>query len=92
MISSLAKFASDTKLFRVAKAMYLCAIGKWASKCQMPFNINKDKIMHIGAKILTTHTSEITMIDEGRALGVTVNISMMVSTGCASAVKRPKAC
>ena len=56
--NEVAKFADDTKLFKVVKTERYCEelqrdpskLGEWASKWQMWFNVSKCKVMHVGAK------------------------------------------
>ena len=56
--SEVAKFADDTKLFKVDTTQRDCEelqrdlskLGEWASKWQIRFNVSKCKVMHLGAK------------------------------------------
>ena len=98
--SEVAKFADDTKLFRVVKTRRDCEelqkdlskLEEWAAKWQMRFNVGKCKVMHIGAKNpnfkYRLTGSELSVTDQERDLGVLVDSSMKVSTQCAAAVKK----
>ena len=54
--SEAAKFADDTKLFKVVTTQRDCEelqrdlskLGEWASKWQMWFSVSKCKVMHVG--------------------------------------------
>lgn len=49
MANGIARFANDIKLFRVVITVrHICTLGECASKWQMPFNVRKGKVMHIG--------------------------------------------
>lgn len=53
-----AKFTDDTTLFRVIKIIRhckgfqrdLCTLREWVSVWQIPLNMNKYKVKHIGTK------------------------------------------
>ena len=53
-----AKFANDTKLFKVVRTQRDCEelqrdlykLGEWEPKWQMWFSVSKCKVMHVGAK------------------------------------------
>ena len=98
--SEVAKFADDTKLFRVVKTKRDCEelqkdlskLGEWAEKWQMRFNVKKCKVMHIGAKnqnfTYRLMGSELSVTAQERDLGVLVDNSMKVSTQCAAAIRK----
>ena len=66
--SEVARFADDTKLFKVVKTQRDCEelqrdlskLGEWASKWQMQFNVSKCKVMHVGAKKIPKTSSSLT--------------------------------
>ena len=99
----MAKFADDTKLFRVVKTREDCEalqrdlskMGEWASTWQMGFNVAKCKVMHIGAKNpnykYTLMGSELAETDQERDLGVVVDNSMKMSRQCVTAIKKANA-
>ena len=55
--STIKLFANDTKIYRVIKSYEdseilqndLLDIMKWSEKWQLPFNLTKCKIMHLGS-------------------------------------------
>lgn len=55
----MAKFAEDTKLFRMVKSRVdfeklqdnLSKLGEWTRKGQMKFSVGKYMVMHTGTKI-----------------------------------------
>ena len=101
--SEVAKFADDTKLFRVVKAREDCEalqrdlsrLEEWASMWQMRFNVAKCKVMHIGTKNpkykYKLMGSELAETDQERDLGVMIDNSLKTSAQCATAIKKANA-
>ncbi|CAM5097662.1 unnamed protein product [Natator depressus] len=98
--SEVAKFADDTKLLKIVKTKADCEelqkdltkLSDWATKCQMKFNADKCKVMHIG-KNNPNYTynmmgANVATTNQEKDLGVIVESSLKTSTQCAAAVKK----
>ena len=97
--SHILKFADDSKLWGAAdnsldRALIqkdLDTLGEWSNKNQMPFNINKCKIMHIGKNNIkwnyTLLNHKITSTSEEKDLGVYISENFKPSLNCSIASK-----
>ena len=69
-------------------------VGEWSKKWQMPFNLDKCKIMHIGHKNKNEKYEllgkEIESVQQERDLGVVITNDLKSSNQCIEAVKKPK--
>ena len=100
MVAKISKFADDTKLgMNVAKdgntALLqedLRKIGEWSTTWQMPFNVGKCKVMHIGYRNLQSgYTLQGTSLESTEAekdLGVTITSDLKFSKQCIEAEKK----
>ena len=103
IVSSLSKFADDTKLMHEISSIEdanqlqldLHTLYDWAEEWQMMFNLDKCKVMHLGNKtVLETHQvynmggSLLKVVDEEKDLGVIVNRSLKPSRQCTEAAKK----
>ncbi|CAM5106410.1 unnamed protein product [Eretmochelys imbricata] len=98
--SEVAKFADDTKLFKIVKTKADCeelqkALTKltdWATKWQMKLNVDKCKVMHTGKNnpndTYSTMGANLATTNQEKDLGVIVGSSLKTSTQCAAAVKK----
>ena len=100
IISKISKFADDTKLgINVAKEGNiqnlqedLRRIGEWSDRWQMPFNVDKCKVMHIGHRNPQTEYSlqgrllESTVTEKD--LGVVISSDLKFSKQCIEAEKK----
>jgi hypothetical protein len=100
IVSSLLKFADDTKLFRKvadnqqveilrADLRRLC---EWSEKWQMSFNIDKCKVMHLGHNNNNAEyfidCKALGKITEEKYLGVLISNDFKVTKHCAMAAKK----
>ena len=99
LTSKLAKFADDTKLGINAAdesaiqelQADLNKLGEWSSNWQMPFNVDKCKVMHIGYNNqnarYTLQGKEIQSVDQEKDLGVIISNDFKFSKQCIKAEK-----
>jgi ribonuclease P/MRP protein subunit RPP40 len=98
--SSISKFADDTKVGGKALTTKDCEkiqrdldlISQWSEKWQMPFNVDKCKVMHVGPNncnydyIMNGRT--LSVVDEERDLGVIISKDLKFAKNCKSACKK----
>ena len=67
-------------------------MGEWSKKWQMPFNLDKGKMMHIGHKNKNENYEllgkEIESVQQERDLGVIITNDLKSSSQCIEAVKK----
>ena len=100
MVAKISKFADDTKLgMNVAKEGNtarlqedLRKIGEWSDTWQMPFNVNKCKVMHIGHRnpesAYNLKGTPLESTASERDLGVTITSDLKFSKQCIEAEKK----
>ena len=100
MAARISKFADDTKLGmnvaeegNVARLQEdLRKIGEWSDTWQMPFNVSKCKVMHIGHRnpqsVYTLQGARLEMTDREKDLGVTITSDLKFSKQCIEAEKK----
>ena len=100
IVSRIAKFADDTKLGGNASSIKkieelhsdLIKIGEWSERWQMPFNLDKCKVMHIGPANPRTNYSllgrDITSTDLEKDLGVLISSDLKFSKQCIEVEKK----
>ena len=100
LVSKISKFADDTKMGinadsdAAVKQLQedLRKLGEWSKKWQMPFNLDKCKIMHIGHKnkneIYELLGKEIESVQQEKDLGVVITNDLKSSNQCIEAVKK----
>ena len=100
IVSRIAKFADDTKLGNSASAAEkvaelhrdLITIGEWSERWQMPFNLDKCKVMHIGPRNPRTSYSllgrDITCTELEKDLGVLISSDLKFSKQCIEVEKK----
>lgn len=100
LVSKISKFADDTKLGANAVELTgvqqlqsdLDKIGEWSQKWQMPFNMGKCKVMHIGHRNLhadyTMLGSEVEKTDLEKDLGVLISSDLKFSKQCIEVEKK----
>ena len=96
----ISKFADDTKMGinadndAAVKQLQedLRKVGEWSKKWQMPFNLDKCKIMHIGHKNKNEKYElpgkEIESVQQEKDLGVVITNDLKSSNQCIEAVKK----
>ena len=99
LTSKLAKFADDIKLgINAADGTAvqelqadLNKVGEWSKNWQMPFNLDKCKVMHIGYKNqnvkYTLQGKEIQSVEQEKDLGVIISNDLKFSKQCIKAEK-----
>ena len=99
LVSKINKFADDTKMGinadsdAAVKQLQedLRKVGEWSKKWQMPFNLDKCKIMHIGHKNKNEKYEllgkEIESVQQEKDLGVVITNDLKSSNQCIEAVK-----
>ena len=100
LVSKIGKFADDTKMGinadsdAAVKQLQedLRKVGEWSKKWQMPFNLDKCNIMHIGHKnknekyeLLSKETES---VQQEKDLGVVITNDLKSSNQCIGAVKK----
>ena len=100
IIYKISKFANDTKMGinadsdAAVKQLQedLRKVGEWSKKWQMPFNLDKCKIMHIGHKNKNEKYEllgkEIESVQQEKDLGVVITNDLKSSNQCIEAVKK----
>ena len=100
LVSKISKFADDTKMGinadsdAAVKQLQedLRKVGEWSKKWQMPFNLDKCKIMHIGHKNKNEKYEllgkEIESVQQEKDLGVVITNDLKSSNQCIEAVKK----
>ena len=100
ILAKISKFADDTKLgMNVAKDGNtaqlqddLRRIGEWSDTWQMPFNVSKCKVMHIGHRnpqsVYTLKGTALECTDTEKDLGVTITSDLKFSKQCIEAEKQ----
>ena len=100
LVSKISKFADDTKMGinadsdAAVKQLQedLRKVGEWSKKWQMPFNLDKCKIMHIGHKNKNEKYEllgkEIENVQQEKDLGVVITNNLKSSNQCIEAVKK----
>ena len=100
LVSKIAKFADDTKLGidatdKVAIQQLqsdLKKLGEWSEKWQMPFNVSKCKVMHIGYKNQNAQYSllgkKIESTNQEKDLGVLISNDLKFSKQCIEVEKK----
>ena len=100
LVSKISKFADDTKLGTRAdnegaiKQLQkdLEKIGEWSEKWQMPFNLDKCKVMHIGHKNISCNYNllgkEIESCQQEKDLGVIITHDLQFSKQCIEVEKK----
>ena len=100
LVSKIAKFADDTKLGIDTQDMVavqelqsdLNKLGEWSEKWQMPFNVDKCKVMHIGYRNQNVQYSllgrKIESTDQEKDLGVLVSSDLKFSKQCIEVEKK----
>ena len=100
LVSKISKFADDTKIGTSAdnegkvKQLQedLEKIGDWSEKWQMPFNLDKCKVMHIGHKNLNYNYNllgkELESCQQEKDLGVTITNDLQSSKQCIEVEKK----
>ena len=97
LLSSLLKFADDTKVFCQVNGQHdreqlqadLNCLTEWSDKWQMPFNTSKCRVMHLGRANnkyeyrMGNHTLEVTT--EEKDLGVMISSNLKASRQCQQA-------
>ena len=98
--SNILKFADDTKMFRRVESQEdrhqlqsdLNKLVKWAEKCQMLFNKDKCKYLHIGQANATKNYLMINTVllstEREKDVGVVVSSDMKVSEQCGIAARK----
>ena len=100
LLSRISKFADDTKVGINAKDVSevkqgqddLKKIGKWSQDWQMPFNLEKCKVMHVGQgnskERYELLGKELKTCDEEKDLGVVITSDLKSSRQCIEAEKK----
>ena len=100
LVSKISKFADDTKMGINADSEAtvkqlqedLKRIGEWSEKWQMPFNLDKCKVMHIGHKNKNEKYEllgkEINSVQQEKDLGVIITSDLKSSKQCTEVVKK----
>lgn len=100
IVSSILKFADDTKIYvRVRTSQDIEALRRdletlceWSEKWQMPFNIDKCKVMHFGRNNVEAkycmNNFKLDVINEEKDLGVIISNNFKVSKQCAKAASK----
>ena len=100
LVSKISKFADDTKLgikadeIDAVKQLQedLNKIGEWSVKWQMPFNVDKCKVMHIGYKNINAKYEllgkNLESCSEEKDLGVVITNDLKPSKQCIEAEKK----
>jgi hypothetical protein len=100
IVSSILKFADDTKIYgKVGTSQGIEALrrdletlSEWSEKWQMPFNIEKCKVMHFGNKNVEAkycmNNFKLDVITEEKDLGVIISNKFKVSKQCAKAASK----
>lgn len=100
IVSKISKFADDTKLganVSTDKGIEglrsdLQKLGEWSEKWQMPFNVNKCKVMHVGhhnpQEKYSLNGEELSTTEAEKDLGVIINNDFKFSTQCIEVEKR----
>ena len=100
LVSKISKFADDTKLGSNADneeavrqlQKDLEKIGEWSEKWQMPFNLEKCKVMHIGYKNMNHKYNllgkELETCQQEKDLGVIITNDLQSSKQCIEAEKK----
>ena len=100
LVSKISKFADDTKMGidadsdAAVKQLQedLRKVGEWSKKWQMPFNLDKCKIMHIDHKNKNEKYEllgkEIESVQQEKDLGVVITNDLKSSNQCIEAVKK----
>ena len=100
LVSKISKFADDTKMGinadsdAAVKQLQedLRKVGEWSKKWQMPFNLDKCKIMHIGHKNKNEKYEllgkEIESVQQEKDLGVVITNDLKSSNQCIEAAKK----
>ena len=100
LVSKISKFADDTRMGinadsdAAVKQLQedLRKVGEWSKKWQMPFNLDKCKIMHIGHKNKNEKYEllgkEIESVQQEKDLGVVITNDLKSSNQCIEAVKK----
>ena len=100
LVSKISKFADDTKLGSSADneeavrqlQKDLEKIGEWSEKWQMPFNLEKCKVMHIGCKNINHQYNllgkELETCQQEKDLGVIITNDLQSSKQCIEAEKK----
>ena len=103
MITTMQKFADDTKLGNVARNQEDCVkmqecINKlltWAETWNMEFNVKKCKTMHIGRRNplhqYSMLNTPLQVVNSERDIGIHVSDNLKPSTQCAEAARRANA-
>ena len=100
LLSSLLKFADDTKVFCQVNGEHdqkqlqadLNCLTEWSEKWQMPFNTSKCRVMHLGRAnskyeyTMGNHTLEVTT--EEKDLGVIISSNLKPSRQCQQAYSK----
>ena len=100
LVSRIAKFADDTKLGIDAGNKEeiqglqadLGRLGEWSEKWQMPFNVNKCKVMHIGYNNPNSRYNllgnDIECVQQEKDLGVIISNDLKFSKQCINVEKK----
>ena len=100
IVSRISKFADDTKLgMNVSESENvrilqedLRKVGDWSVKWQLPFNVNKCKVMHIGHRnpqsSYTLLGNSVDCTDTEKDLGVVISNDLKFSKQCIEAEKK----
>ena len=100
LVSKISKFADDIKMGinadsdAAVKQLQedLRKVGEWSKKWQMPFSLDKCKIMHIGHKNKNEKYEllgkEIESVQQEKDLGVVITNDLKSSNQCIEAVKK----
>ena len=100
IVAKISKFADDTKLgINAAKAENvvhlkedLRRLGEWSEKWQIPFNVNKCKVMHFGHRNPQAQYSLLDSVlestDSEKDLGVVITSDLKFSRQCIEAEKK----
>ena len=100
LTSKIAKFADDTKLGIDGSSDIavvhlqddLKKLGEWSEKWQMPFNVGKCKVMHIGHNNLNANYEllghNIESVDKEKDLGVVISKDLKFSQQCIEAERK----
>ena len=100
LVSKISKFADDTKMGIRADndiaikqlQQDLKKIGEWSVKWQMPFNLDKCKVMHIGNKNINAKYEllgrEIETCNQEKDLGVIITDDLQPTKQCIEAEKK----
>ena len=72
--------------------LFLLSLGEWSKKWQMPFNLDKCEIMHIGHKNKNEKYEllgkEVESVQQEKDLGVVITDDLKSSNQCIEAVKK----